>query len=306
LSDIRIVSLIASATEIVCALGLQDSLVGRSHECDYPDTVKLLPQCTAPKFRTSGTSREIDRQVKAVVQEALSVYLVDSDKLRDLAPTHIITQSQCEVCAVSLRDVEIAVCKLVESRPVLVSLQPDSLSDVWDDIYRVGAALSAAGQAEELVARLRASMGEIAAAAREIERRPRVACIEWIDPLMSTGNWMPELVEMAGGVNLFGESGKHSPWMEWQDLVAADPDLIVITPCGFDIPRTLEETDLLTRRREWSDMKAVRTGRVFVGDGNQFFNRPGPRLLETVEILAELFHPGRFQFGHEGSGWVRL
>jgi iron complex transport system substrate-binding protein len=123
---------------------------------------------------------------------------------------------------------------------------------------------------------------------------------------MSTGNWMPELVEMAGGVNLFGESGKHSPWMEWQDLVAADPDLILITPCGFDIPRTLEETDLLTRRREWSDMKAVRTGRVFVGDGNQFFNRPGPRLLETVEILAELFHPGRFQFGHEGSGWVRL
>jgi iron complex transport system substrate-binding protein len=133
-----------------------------------------------------------------------------------------------------------------------------------------------------------------------------VACIEWIDPLMAAGNWSPELVEMAGGVNLFGEAGKHSPWMSWEALVAADPDVIFISPCGFDIARTTEETDLLTGKPEWRELKAVKEDRVFVADGNQYFNRPGPRLVESLEILAELLHPELFNFGHEGKGWVRL
>ena len=302
----RIISLIASATEIVCALGFESQMVGRSHECDFPASVKRLPVCTSPKFEVEGLSYEIDERVKAILQEALSVYRVDADLLERLRPTHIITQSQCEVCAVSLRDVEEAVCQFTSSRPVVVSLEPNALADVWADIRRVAAALNAPERGEELVARLRRRMGEIEEKARTAQSRPTVACVEWIDPLMAAGNWSPELVEMAGGVNLFGEVGKHSPWMNWEALVAADPDVIFISPCGFDIARTMEETHLLTGKPEWRKLKAAKEDRVFVADGNQYFNRPGPRLVESLEILAELLHPELFNFGHEGKGWVRL
>jgi len=153
---------------------------------------------------------------------------------------------------------------------------------------------------------MRRRMDEIAAKARTAQSRPTVACVEWIEPLMAAGNWSPELVEMAGGVNLFGEAGKHSPWMSWEALVAADPDVIFISPCGFDIARTMEETHLLTGKLEWQELKAAKEDRVFVADGNQYFNRPGPRLVESLEILAELLHPELFNFGYEGKGWARL
>jgi iron complex transport system substrate-binding protein len=304
--ETRIISLIASATEIVCALGFESQMVGRSHECDFPDSVKRLPVCTSPKFEVEGLSYEIDERVKAILQEALSVYRVDADLLESLRPTHIVTQSQCEVCAVSLKDVEQAVCQFTSSQPVIVSLEPNALADVWSDIRRVAAALNATERGEELVARLRRRMDEIAAKARTTQSRPTVACVEWIEPLMAAGNWSPELVEMAGGVNLFGEVGKHSPWMSWEALVAADPDVIFISPCGFDIARTMEETHLLTGKPGWRELKAAKEDRVFVADGNQYFNRPGPRLVESLEILAELLHPELFNFGYEGKGWVRL
>jgi len=302
----RIISLIASATEIVWALGFGPEQVGRSHECDYPEQVSSLPVCTSPKFNVYGTSYEIDQRVKAVLQEALSVYRVDAEILDRLRPTHIITQSQCEVCAVSLKDVEEAVCHLVASNPVIVSLEPNSLADVWRDILRVGASLDATDRAESLVNSLKQRMDDISQRAALIDSHPTVACIEWIDPLMAAGNWMPEMVEMAGGTNLFGEAGKHSPWMSWEEIVEKDPDIIITTPCGFDIRRTLEDMPVLTGKKEWRDLKAVREGRVFVADGNQYFNRPGPRLAESLEILAEIFHPDQFSFNHEGSGWIRL
>lgn len=302
----RIISLIASATEIVCALGFESQMVGRSHECDFPASVKRLPVCTSPKFEVEGLSYEIDQRVKAILQEALSVYRVDAELLERLQPTHIVTQSQCEVCAVSLKDVEEAVCQFTSSRPVIVSLEPNALADVWSDIRRVAAALNAPERGEELVTSLRKRMDKIAAKAQTATSRPTVACVEWIDPLMAAGNWMPELVEMAGGVNLFGEAGKHSPWMSWEDLIAADPDVIFISPCGFDIARTLEETYLLSDKPEWRKLKAAQSNRVFVADGNQYFNRPGPRLVESLEILAELLHSELFHFGHETEGWVRL
>jgi iron complex transport system substrate-binding protein len=301
----RIVSLIASATEIVCALGFEDQLVGRSHECDYPRSVKRLPQVTSPKFNVEGTSAEIDHRVKSIVQDALSVYRVDAAVLEELKPTHIITQSQCEVCAVSLKDVEQAVCELTSSRPIIVSLEPNSLDDVWDDISRVGDALNATSQAEELIDALRGGMDNVVQRTHWLDSSPSVAYIEWIDPLMAGGNWMPELIAMAGGLNLFGEAGKHSPWMTWDELLAKDPDIIFVSPCGFDIPRTLEEMNLLSDKPEWKNLKAVVEGRVFVADGNQYFNRPGPRLVESLEILAEVIHPNLFHFGHEGSGWVK-
>lgn len=301
----RIVSLIASSTEIVCALGFEQQLVGRSHECDYPPSISRLPICTSPKFPVEGTSREIDDRVKAVLEDALSVYKVDARLLDELQPTHIITQSQCEVCAVSLKDVERAVCEITSTNPVIVSLEPNALADVWADIRRVGAALEATERADELIRELEARMAEVVEKARTIESRPNVACVEWIDPLMAAGNWVPELVEMAGGQNLFGEAGKHSPWMSWGELLERQPDVIVVTPCGFDIARSLEDMHFMSDRPDWRDLRAVQSDSVFVADGNQYFNRPGPRLVESLEILAEVFHPAHFRFGHEGKGWIR-
>ena len=300
----RIVSLIASSTEIVCALGFEDGLVGRSHECDYPLSVKRLPVCTKPKFDPDGTSYEIDQRVKAVLQEALSVYRVDAQTLKQLRPDVIITQSQCEVCAVSLKEVEEAVSRYLDTKPRVVSLEPNSLRDIWSDIRRVAQALDAPAQGDRLVRNLEERMERVAEQARNLLRNPTVACIEWIEPLMAAGNWMPELVEMAGGINLFGEAGKHSPWMEWQELVEKDPEVIFIIPCGFDIARTQRDIPLLTQRPEWRELRAAKNGRVYLADGNQFFNRPGPRLAESLEILAEVFHPETFQFGHAGTGWI--
>jgi iron complex transport system substrate-binding protein len=298
---VRIVSLIASATEIVSALGFQPELVGRSHECDFPAGVERLPRVTAPKFPTDGTSYAIDQRVKAIVQEGLSVYRVHAEALAALRPDVIVTQDQCQVCAVSLSDVEAALCSFTGTRPRVVSLQPDCLADVWADIRRVAAALGAPERGEALVASLQARMAAVAQAARPFPR-VRVAVIEWIDPLMAAGNWMPELLAMVGGENLFGEAGKHSPWMTFEALAAADPDVILVTPCGFDLPRTRAEMPPLAATPGWDDLRAVRAGRVILADGNQYFNRPGPRLAESLEILAEALHP-TLRYGH--PGWER-
>jgi iron complex transport system substrate-binding protein len=303
---VRVVSLIASSTEIVCALGAGDLLVARSHECDHPrSVVERLPALTAPKFVVDSSSARIDERVKEILRSSLSVYRVDVDALEAVRPDVIITQAQCEVCAVSLKDVEAAVCQMVSSRPRIVSLEPNGLEDVFTDIRKVAAALDRADAGEALVGALRARIATVADRARALPTRPTVACIEWIEPLMAAGNWMPTLVELAGGTNLFGEANKHSPWMTWEELVARDPEVIVVLPCGFDIPRTLTEMHLLAERPEWSRLRAVQHGRVAVADGNQYFNRPGPRLVESLEIVAEILHPEAFAFGHQGSGWRR-
>jgi iron complex transport system substrate-binding protein len=302
----RIVSLIASATEIVCALGFEDQLVGRSHECDFPESVHRLPVCTEPRFDVRGSSRQINTSVKALVSGSTSVYRVRADLLELLRPNVIVTQSQCEVCAVSLEDVERAVCGWTTTRPRLVSLKPDALADTWQDIRLVAEALDVPERGKELIERLQGRMAAIAERTRTLTARPTVACLEWLDPLMAAGNWVPELVEMAGGVDLFGSAGKHAPWMTWEQLRKHDPDVIAAMPCGLDLERTRSEMASLTCKADWSDLRAVRGGQVYVTDGNQFFNRPGPRLVESLEILAELLHPETFHFGHEGRGWLRL
>ena len=299
----RIVSLIASATEIVCALGFEDELVGRSHECDHPPGVARLPTCSASKVKVAASSRAIDDQVQAIVRDGLSVYSVDPVLLDRLAPTVIVTQTQCEVCAVSLRDVERAVCDLVRSQPAIVSLEPMALADVWSDIRAVAGALGEPARGDELMARLTGRLEVLGAATSTLRPRPSIACIEWIDPLMMAGNWVPELVECAGGVDPLGEAGKHSGYLDIDELVAADPDVIAVMPCGFDMERAAREMPALTTRPEWRRLSAVREGRVLITDGNQYFNRPGPRVVESAEILAECLHPGRFDFGHRGRGW---
>jgi iron complex transport system substrate-binding protein len=302
----RIVSLIASATEIVAALGLEDHLVGRSHECDYPPAVQRLPVCTEPKFPVDGSSAQIDQRVKTVLQEGLSVYRVHADVLRTLRPDVILTQSHCEVCAVSQRDVEEAIGQWLDARPAIVTLKPDSLADVWEDMRRAARALEVPERGEDLVRRLQQRMGAIATQACSLPQRPSVACVEWIDPLMAAGNWMPELVARAGGMDAFGTAGRHAPGMSWEQLRAADPEVIIILPCGFDMPRCHRDMPVLSKQPGWTGLRAVRSGRVFLADGNQYFNRPGPRLVESLEILAELLHPETFHFGHQGSGWERF
>ena len=302
----RIVSLIASATEIVCALGFETDLVGRSHECDYPHGVRRVPVCTAPKFKVEGSSAEIDQRVREVLQQSLSVYKVDAELLRELRPDVIVTQSHCEVCAVSERDVIEATCSWLGSSTKIVSLRPDRLEDVWDGMMQVAEALNAPDEARRLVADLQGRMKQIQQLAAYQRHRPVIACVEWIEPLMASGNWMPQLVEMAGGVNAFGETGKHSPVLPWDTFQAANPEVIIVLPCGFDLKKTREEMPALARREGWNSLRAVQSGRVYLTDGNQFFNRPGPRLVESLEILAEILHPETFHFGHEKHGWETM
>lgn len=300
---LKIVSLIPSATEIVAFLGLTDRLVGRSHECDYPAEVLALPVCTEPKFNPEGTSGEIHDRVTNLLQSALSVYRVKTDRLEQLQPTHILTQAQCEVCAVSLSEVEQAVATLTQSQPQVISLQPNVLMDLWADIERVANALSI--EAGERLEALKQRVETCRQSTQDLPdaNRPTVACIEWAEPLMAAGNWIPELVTLAGGKCLFGTVGKHSPWLQWQQLTEADPDVIVIMPCGYNLERTRQDAEYLAQQAQWSNLKAVRLGQVYISDGNQYFNRPGPRLVDSLEILAEILHPQRFQFGYQGKGW---
>ena len=292
-------------------MGFRDLMVGRSHECDFPPDVFSLPQATVPRLSVNASSGEIDRQVRQLAAEArtldaLGVYEIRLDVLRGLRPTHIVTQTQCDVCAVSERDVRAAVAQLADCEPEIVSLQPVALEDVWTDILRVAVALGSEESGRKLVASLRRRMDAIAGEAGRLPAPPSVALIEWVDPLLGGGNWMPELVGLAGGRCLFGEVGRHSPRLRFEDLVASDPDVILISPCGFGINRTLRDVPILEERPEWAALRAVRSGRVAVADGNQYFNRPGPRLAETLEILAEILHPGHFDFGHRGAGWMPL
>lgn len=300
----RIVSLIASATEMVDALGLGEFQVGRSHECDHPRSVLSLPVCTAPRFDITGDSREIDRRVKETLASAVSVYEVFEDVLSTLAPTHILTQTQCQVCAVSLADVERALSERFVTRPMVVALEPNSLADIRKDVMRVARACAVEERGAALVESMDREMAHIAGGCKSTGRKPRVALIEWQEPLMAAGNWMPELVAAAGGVNLFGTAGKHSPWMSWESLVAADPDVILVSPCGFGLDRTRREMPALAGCAGWPGLRAVASERVYLADGNAYFHRPGPRLVESLEILAEVLHPDVFAFGHRGEGWV--
>jgi iron complex transport system substrate-binding protein len=301
----RVASLIASSTEIVCALGFADLLVACSHECDYPHCVTALPRVTAAKLRTDLPSLEIDRQVRDILRAGLSVYRVDAERLRELNPDVIITQDHCEVCAVSTRDLEQAVCDWLGPHVTVVSLRPNSLEDVWTDITRVAEALDARARGERLVANLKERLNAVARQAHAVPNRPTVAFIEWIEPLMAGGNWVPELIDLANGYDVLGRAGEHSDWITFEQLSAADPDVIIVAPCGFDIERTIAELPALTQQAGWSSLRAVHDNRVYVADGNAFFNRPGPRLVESFEILAETLHDPVIQFGHHNIGWQR-
>jgi len=312
----RIISLLASATEMVVALGCLDQMVGRSHECDYPPGVQALPVVSTVQIDINASSSQIDAQVKQLAQEkrepedpalkALSIYAIDVDKLQELRPDVIFTQTQCEVCAVSERDVMQAMEQLTGLQPRVVSLSPYRLQDVWEDVLRVGQALGKRDQAQTLVEKYQQRLTDLAVKTSAFGTKPGVAVLEWLDPLMGAGNWTPELVAYAGGENIFGEIGQHTPWLTWEELQAADPDVIVLSPCGYTLERAMQDVPLLQNHSAWADLQAVRNGRVYAIDGNQYLNRSGPRLVESAELLARVIWGERAPIIVDNNGWQHV
>jgi iron complex transport system substrate-binding protein len=291
-SSLRIISLLPSATEIVCALSATENLVGISHECDFPEVIRDRPVLTRSRIDLHGSSRAIDTAVRVVTRDALSIYAVDEQKLSALEPDVIVTQDLCEVCAVSLDDVRAAVARLVHREQVcIVSLSPTRLEHVLADVERVAAAIGCEKKGAAVRAALTGRIRAIASRAAEAATRPRVVSLEWIDPLMLGGTWMPELIELAGGLAVGATAGQPAPTVDPHALAELQPDVIVVKPCGFSLERTLTERDVIER----SVIDVVGApARIYVTDGNAFFNRPGPRLVESLEIMAACIHPETF------------
>jgi iron complex transport system substrate-binding protein len=306
MSELKIISLLPAATEIICSLGLESQLIGRSHECDFPESVKDLPICSSSKFIPGSDSEEIDRQVKEILSDALSIYTIDKDQIRRLNPDVIITQSQCEVCAVSVKDVEEALEGLLNKECKVISLEPRVLSDVYQDIKNIANYFGVNSNADTLIELAEDRISIIRHKLKFITDKPKVACIEWLSPLMVAGNWTPELVEIAGAIPVLALNGKHSPFVDFNDILREDPDIMIVMPCGFSIQRTLQEISLMLELPGWADLKAVQNNRIYVADGNQYFNRSGPRLTDSIEILAEIINPKQFVFGYEGMGWIKF
>jgi len=288
----RIVSLLPSATEIVCALGASSDLVGISHECDFPAEVRGVPVLSSSRVSDLGSSAAIDAAVRTLVRDALSIYAVDQALLAELSPDLILTQDLCRVCAVSLSDVQSAVARLAGRTQVqIVSLKPTRLEHVLQDIETIAAALGRPERGTQLRASLEARIAAIAARARQARSRPRVASVEWLEPLMLGGTWMPELIEIAGGEAVAARPGEPAPTLSYEEFAALRAEVVLLKPCGFDVARTLRERDSL----EASLLsRLMPSARAYVTDGNAFFNRPGPRLVESLEILAAAVHPELF------------
>jgi len=303
----RIVSLLPAATETLFALGLGPHLVGRSHECDYPPEATLVPICSKSKLKARpGESLDIHNDLVALIQQALAIYEVDPEQLRALRPNFIVTQHQCSVCAVSMEDVQHAIADWLGHAPRIISLAPNTIEDIFRDILFLGHTFNSVFPAEDLVGKCLRRMNTISARGRDLRHKPRVACIEWTDPLMAAGFWVPELVSSAGGLPLFSQPGQHAPDISIETLIEEDPDLLMMMPCGFDLTETRKAVHTFAQNPEWSQLRAVQSGNVYITDGRQFFSRPGPRMVESLEILAEIFHPEIFEFGHGGKGWQRF
>jgi len=289
---VRIVSLLPSATEIVCVLGLEDVLVGVTHECDHPVSVRDLPKVTTTLIPHDATSGEIDALVRERLTTDRALYHLDLPVLESLAPDLIVTQALCDVCAVAADEVTAAACRLPGNPPV-VNLEPMSLDEVLDAIAAVGAAAGRPDAAAAAVAGLRARVAAVAerTAAIPAGRRPRVAFLEWINPPFNAGHWNPELIALAGGVDVLGSAGKASRTIAWQAVRDAAPDVVFVACCGYTTQRTMQDVPMLRALPGWEELPAAGTGRVYVGDGNAYFSRPGPRLVDSLEILAHALHP---------------
>jgi iron complex transport system substrate-binding protein len=284
----RIVSLLPSATEIVCGLGLEDQLVGVTHECDYPPSVQGLPKVTRTLIPTDATSGEIDRLVSKQLTTTKALYQLELPLLKELHPDVIVTQSLCDVCAVSQNDVQMALAQL-PSTPRIINLEPQSLDGLFEAIRQVASAVDVS--VDDIIRQLRGRVEAVAARSATVTNRPRVALLEWLDPPFSSGHWNPELVRLAGGIEGLGKEGRPSRRLRWDEVPAWQPEVIVIACCGFDVERTLKDVAAVQSIAGWQELPAVRSGRVYVADGSQYFNRPGPRLVDSLELLAHALSP---------------
>lgn len=286
----RIVSLLPSATEIICGLGLRDSLVGVTHECDFPAGVANLPKVTQTAIPHDATSGEIDTLVRERLKTEQALYSLDMPVLERLRPDLIVTQALCDVCAVAESEVQSAACSL-PGKPKVINLEPSNLADVLACIRLVGEAAGCEDAADHYVESLQVRIAKVRARTEAVEKRPRTMLLEWIDPPFCAGHWSPELVDIAGGRESIGVSGQRSVTIDWQKIVAADPEFMMIACCGFGVQRTLEDIPLLRSYPDWSELTCVKENRVFVVDGSAYFSRPGPRLVDSLEILAHAMHP---------------
>lgn len=291
----RIVSLLPSATEIVCELGLVDQLVGVTHECDFPPTVRSLPKVTRTLIPHDASSREIDGLVRERLKTERALYSLDMATLEELKPDLIVTQALCDVCAVAESEVSAAACRL-PGQPKVVNLEPTCLAEVYECLLLVGQAAGIEGRAEEVIGKLQKRAAAVESLSERIVERPRVVLLEWIDPPFSSGHWSPELVRMAGGNEVVGREGERSRTTAWQDITESNPDVMVIACCGFDIARTRQDLRILADYPGFEQLACVRSNRVYVVDGNSYFSRPGPRLVDSLEILAHILHPSLHRF----------
>ena len=303
----KIVTLIPSATEIVSFLGKKDFIVGKSHECDYPEGLNNIKKLTSPKINVEGTSGEIHKEITEILENSLSVYKVDVNELKKLNPDIVVTQAHCEVCAVSFSEVEEIVTNHLDKKTKIISLQPNTLDDVFEDIKRVAKGLNIDEiKTKNLIKPLEERLKNIQDKSSE-KKKKKIACIEWIDPLMAAGNWIPEMVKISGGEDVFGKSGKDSHWIKFDEVKKYNPEIIIFLPCGYDIEKTKNEVEnLFNQQNKWNALDAFMNKEIYIVDGNQFFNRPGPRLLESLEIFAEIIHPELFNFNHNQDGWINF
>lgn len=287
----RIVSLLPSATEILFGIGAGEELVGVTHECDFPPEALALPRLTSSALPCASRAADIDRHVRASLHAGSSIYHLDSALLERLEPDLIVTQELCPVCAVSYEIVDTAVKRLCSDARI-VSLEPSSLEDVLGNIAVLGEITAHADGAGRLVAHLRERIGALRERARQVDVRQRTLLLEWTDPPMGGGHWAPGLIELAGGEPVLGNPGGNSPRLEWSAIADADPDVVVVAPCGFDLDKTRAAVDELAAISEWNRLRAVRSGNAFLMDGNAYMNRPGPRLVDTAEQLADIIGAG--------------
>lgn len=303
----KIVTLIPSATEIVAFLGKQNLIVGKSHECDFPKSLENVVKLTSPKINVNGKSGEIHKQINEVLAHSLSVYKVNIDELKRLKPDVVITQAHCEVCAVSFSEVEQIVVKHLNEKTKIISLQPNTLNEVFDDIKRVAHGLNVdIIISEKLIKRLKERIKNIELiSSRQVTKS--VACIEWIEPLMAAGNWIPEMAKISGGKDIFGKIGKDSHWIKFNEIKDNNPEKIIFLPCGYNIQKTKQEVENLFKNDvNWKNLRSYKNKEIYIVDGNQFFNRPGPRLVESIEIFSEIIHPNLFNFNHKNTGWINF
>jgi iron complex transport system substrate-binding protein len=286
----KIVSLLPSATEIVCVLGLGDQLVGVTHECDWPPSVRGLPKVTRTLISIDSASAAIDSLVRERLATGQALYTLDMPVLQRLAPDLIVTQTLCDVCAVAEAEVRSAACSL-PGTPCVVNLEPQRIGEVLHSIEQVARAASVVERGRGVVSGLQARIDAVVERTRRVERRPRVLLLEWIDPPFSCGHWTPELVDMAGGVEGIGRAGHRSQTTAWERIVEWSPEVMVIACCGYDLERTLADVPILRRQPGWHDLPCVRNGRVYAVNGSSYFSRPGPRLVDSLEILAHTLHP---------------